>query len=181
MKTRFFAGIFLVLTVLAVSPLASCNEKKCDDECQNGHCDDGQCVCDDGYSGKWCETYTEGSNTGGNGNNGGNGGNNGSTNTGRLLVWVSDINAWGNADALRIYINGGYQGSIEYPNTQTSAPSCSTTDNDGPEYVVKSHLAPGDYTVTVKRYTYSTGSTGGTIFTQTAHVNNGSCSKVEVD
>ncbi len=47
----------MIAAFLSLS-LASCEkEDPCEQNCVNGYCSDGDCICNTDYSGKWCATY----------------------------------------------------------------------------------------------------------------------------
>ena len=61
------------LVVLALSTFfVSCDQNRtCRKECENGYCDDGDCVCFSGYSGQWCATSSSGGSSSGGSSSGG--------------------------------------------------------------------------------------------------------------
>lgn len=93
-------GFFAAALILIVP--ACKKEDPCADNCVHGFCADGDCVCDDGFTGQWCST----------------------ANNGKLMVWNSNPQPCpaGAGTIISIYIDGAYVGGIG--NWYSSEPVC---------------------------------------------------------
>lgn len=81
---KFF--LTLLITVVTLTFVSCDINRKCDDLCDNGYCSDGDCVCDYGYSGEWCETYTPPSSSSGGSSSGGSSSGGSSSGSGGLCL-----------------------------------------------------------------------------------------------
>ena len=125
----------LLLAIVAVSTFAleSCSKKdQCGDSCVNGYCADGDCVCQTGYTGKWCATYAGSSSTGSSSTGSSSTGSSstGSSSTGSSSSGPTSytVTFWSNfsGSPISVYIGGSYAGSItKY--FSSSTPSCGET------------------------------------------------------
>lgn len=140
----------LLLAIVAVSTFAleSCSKKdQCGDSCVNGYCADGDCVCQTGYTGKWCATYAGSSSNGSSSTGSSSTGSSstgssstgssstGSSSTGSSSTGSSSsgptsytVTFWSNfsGSPISVYIGGSYAGSItKY--FSSSTPSCGET------------------------------------------------------
>lgn len=92
-------GAMLLLSGLLLSTPACKKEDPCADNCVNGHCVDGDCVCNEGYEGAWCGTYS-------------------GPVTGKFMAWMTyDAGCW-----VSIYVNGTYVGQVS--GWWSSVPTC---------------------------------------------------------
>lgn len=97
----------MILSILLLFAV-SCNKKNvCEDNCQNGYCSDGDCVCDSGYGGKWCADNL--SNTPGN-----------TGNKGTVTFWTNF-----EGPPIRVSVDSIYRGQID--KYFSSEPNCNTT------------------------------------------------------
>lgn len=60
MKKPILKLIMIITFFAGITVLQSC-ESDCEKYCDNGYCDLGDCECDYGYSGRYCDVYTGGS------------------------------------------------------------------------------------------------------------------------
>ncbi|MEX0812079.1 MAG: hypothetical protein WD048_07660 [Chitinophagales bacterium] len=105
---------FLPLLILFAFALSNCNKNTpCEDNCQNGYCSDGDCVCDSGFGGKWCVD-----------NIGNNTNNSNEDNSGTVSFW-RDFSG----NPIRISVDSIYRGQItEVFNTDPQCNNNGTLD-----------------------------------------------------
>ncbi|WP_276135159.1 hypothetical protein [Polluticoccus soli] len=130
-------GVLVVASMmLATYSLQSCSKKdQCNDSCINGYCADGDCVCQTGYTGKWCATYKGSSSSSSSSTSSGpdpdpypspsssstsSSSSSSSSGGGTAMFWSNF-----QGSPISVYINGSYAGQI----TQyySSSPSCGAT------------------------------------------------------
>ena len=86
-KSNFLKSVLMLLMMTLA--FASCDiNRKCDDQCGNGYCVEGDCVCNTGWSGEWCNTALSTSSSGGGTSSGGtsSGGTSSSSGSGALCT-----------------------------------------------------------------------------------------------
>ncbi|WP_276135190.1 hypothetical protein [Polluticoccus soli] len=139
--TNKFRSLLLAIAVLtSLVAFQSCEKKDpCGESCVNGYCADGDCVCQTGYSGKWCATYVGGgssSSSGGSTSSSGGSSSGSSTSSSGGSSSSSSSSSGGSSykltfwsdfqgNPISVYVDGSYAGQI----TQyySSTPSCGAT------------------------------------------------------
>lgn len=181
-------SIFMGLMLLFL--YSGCDKNRyCDDNCHNGDCIEGDCVCDQGYEGHWCED-----NVGSGGGSGGGGGgsssgyvcsnsscsyvssgadyateadceNNCGNSTGQLMIWRSYC-CCSPGSTIEVYVNGSYVGGLD--TYFSSAPSC------GASNVITKTYPPGTYSISGEC------ESGSPTWSGSMDVVAGACSKFEL-
>lgn len=99
---------FLFFSIVSFFFIVQCKkEDACADNCVNGYCSEGDCVCDFGYRGKWCK---DNQNT-----------NNPNTGTKGTLTFWRDFEG----KPIRITVDSIYRGQIT--EVFSSEPACNTS------------------------------------------------------